>query len=59
MKLLVDVKMLCRSVSVSMLAIFVTDRCDHAGIQFLGVVSTCSNSKTSPSASSFSVNATT
>ena len=29
MKLLADVRMLCKSVSVSTLAISVTDRCDH------------------------------
>ena len=59
MKLLADVRMLCKSVSVFILAISATDRCNHAGIQFLGVVSTCSNSKTSPSVLSFSANATT
>ena len=59
MKLLADVRILCRSVSVSILAILATGRCDHAGIQFLGVMSTCSISKTSPLVSSFSANATT
>ena len=59
MKLLADVRMLCKSVSVSTLVISATDHCDHAGIQFLGVMSTCSNLKTSPSVSSFSANATT
>ena len=59
MKLLTDVRMLCKSVSVSTLAISVTDHCDHDGIQFLDVMSTCSISKTSPSVSSFSANATT
>ena len=59
MKLLADVRMLCKSVSMSILAISVTGLCDHAGMQFLGVMSTCSILKTSPSVSSFSVNATT
>ena len=59
MKLLADVRMLCKSVSVSILAISATDHCNHTGIQFLGVVSICSNLKTSPSVSSFSANATT
>ena len=58
MKLLANVRRLCKSVSVSIFAISVTDRCDHAGIQFLGLMSTCSISKTSPSVSSFSANAT-
>ena len=59
MKLLADVRMLCKSVSVSILLISVTSHCDCTGIQFLGVMSTCSISKTSPSVLSFSVNATT
>ena len=59
MKLLADVRILCRSVSVSILVILVTGRCDHAGIQFLGVMSTGSILKTSPSVWSFSANATT
>ena len=59
MKLLADVRMLYKSVSVSTLVISVTGRCDRAGIQFLGVMSTCSISKTSPSVSFFSANATT
>ena len=59
MKLLADVKMLCKSVSMSILAISVTGHCDCAGIQFLGEVSICSISKTSASVSSFSANATT
>ena len=59
MKLLANVRMLCTSVSMSILAISVTYHCDHTGIQFLGVMSTCSISKTSPSVSSFSANATT
>ena len=59
MKLLADVKMLFRSVSVSILAISAIGCCDHAGIQFLGVMSTCSISKTSPSVSCFSANAIT
>ena len=59
MKLMADVRMLCKSVSVSTLAIPETGCCDHAGIQFLGVMTTCSILKTSPSVSSFSANATT
>ena len=39
MKLLADVRMLCRSVSVSILAISVIGQYDSAGIQFLGVMS--------------------
>ena len=39
--------------------ILVTGHCDRAGIQFLGVMSTCSISKTSPFMLSFSANATT
>ena len=58
MKLLADVRSLCKSVSMSILAILVTDHCNRIGIQFLGVVSTCSISKTSY-VSSFSVNANT
>ena len=59
MKLLADVRMLCRSVSVCILAILMIGHCDRAGIQFLGVMCTCSILKISPSVSSFSVNATT
>ena len=59
MKLLADVRMLCKSVSVSTLVISATGHCDRAGIQFLGVMSICSILKTSPSVSSFSTNATT
>ena len=59
MKLLADVRILCRSISVSTLVILATGHCDHAGIQFLGVMPTCSISKTSPSVSSFPVNDTT
>ena len=59
MKLLAGVGMLCKSVSMSILAILVTGHCDRAASQFLGVMSTCSIWKTSPSMSSFSANATT
>ena len=58
MKMVADVRMLCRSVSVSILAIPVIGHCDCAGIQFLCVMSTSSISKTSPSVLFFSVNAT-
>ena len=59
MKLLADVRMLCKSVFRSTLVISVTGHCDCTGTQFLGVMSTCSISKTSPSVLSFSANATT
>ena len=59
MKLLANVRMLCKSVSMSILAILATGCCDHAGIQFLGVMSICSILKTSPSVLSFSANNTT
>ena len=57
MNSLAEVRMLCRSVSVSILAISVTGRSHHDGIKFLGVVPTCSILKISPSVSSFSANA--
>ena len=55
MKLLADVRILYKSISMSILAISVNGFYDCAGIQLLGVMSTCSILKTSPSVSSFSV----
>ena len=59
MKLLGNFRIICKCVSVSTLAISVIRRCDYSGIKFVGEMSTCSISKTFPSLSSFSPNATT